>query len=437
MVSKQNAKTDAIIKKGFNLFLFLTWILTGGSILSIFQRNMLIGVLIGSVIMYFILFKRPIKKKIIHAFFSTIIFISVCLGVNYILSVKPQDPIKYVVILIEFVTSGLICIYFFSSLSYHEFLNYLYKSLSFFRNHAILNAVAILLVKDFSQKLTNSFNGYEVDSLFYLFYKVSDQYAFNLFGLSLIRNQGLFWEPGVLQFYLNLFLLLQLYIFKSKPASIILTVVALLTTYSTTAYLIMLFILTGTFISLIKKKPLIFLIIVIPLITILIPIFYQNAQNKLVGDKQVSSLVRFYDVIQQYFVIKNNALKGIGLDDQRYQVIKSKYLLRGVVSNYSEFSNLQSYNTILFVLGALGLPLGIIWLYGYAKQQLISEKKILLIPFFFVGVMVEPLLFKIFFMTFMFSGFMLLYIKIKYPSIKTLWQKKSSLQEGPALSVPT
>jgi len=60
----------------------------------------------------------------------------------------------------------------------------------------------------------------------------------NLFGIEFCRNQGLFWEPGVLQIYLNLFFFLQAFIFKQNRW-LILIGFAILGTYSTTGILIL------------------------------------------------------------------------------------------------------------------------------------------------------------------------------------------------------
>ena len=60
----------------------------------------------------------------------------------------------------------------------------------------------------------------------------------NLFGFEFCRNQGLFWEPGVLQIFLNLFFFLEAFIYKRNRWLLIIGFV-ILGTYSTTGILIL------------------------------------------------------------------------------------------------------------------------------------------------------------------------------------------------------
>ena len=66
----------------------------------------------------------------------------------------------------------------------------------------------------------------------------------NLFGVEFCRNQGLFWEPGVLQIYLNLFFFLQAFILKQNRWLFLIGFV-ILGTYSTTGILILIAIIYG------------------------------------------------------------------------------------------------------------------------------------------------------------------------------------------------
>ena len=67
-----------------------------------------------------------------------------------------------------------------------------------------------------------------MSTFYYLFYFEPVKHAFFSFlGLELIRNQGWFWEPGVLQVYLNILLYLEGFIFKRKKVTLFLIVIAI------------------------------------------------------------------------------------------------------------------------------------------------------------------------------------------------------------------
>ena len=51
----------------------------------------------------------------------------------------------------------------------------------------------------------------------------NDYGTFSLFGFQCARNQGLFWEPGVLQFFLNILFFLEAFIIKRNRYILFLT----------------------------------------------------------------------------------------------------------------------------------------------------------------------------------------------------------------------
>ena len=75
--------------------------------------------------------------------------------------------------------------------------------------------------------------------LYYIDISEKPEAQVTLFGVNLVRNSSIFWEPGILQFYLNLLFFLEISFFKRKNYVIILTVLAILSTYSTTGLLLL------------------------------------------------------------------------------------------------------------------------------------------------------------------------------------------------------
>lgn len=415
--------TKTLLFNVFNLALFLIWILNGGSVLSVMSKLSLFLLLLGFVITLLISFGVSIKRKVVTSYLFSLFILTTFLFINYFFSQKPQDISKYSYICLQFISQGLFCVYVFSVFTYNKFQEFFYRILVFVKWHALISAVIVTLAPAlFSLKIQNEFSGFEGKSFMYLFYLRSDQYSFSLFGLPFTRNQGLFWEPGVLQFYLNILLVFQLYIFKVKRVHIVITVIAILTTYSTTAFGLMAIVLSSFLYQQGKKKP----AIIIPVFTIaallFLPLFQSNLENKLSGDKKTSSMVRIYDLVQQVYVVKDNFITGVGLDDQRYQVIRAKYGLPEAWQQLLGYNQLErgSSNSILFILATMGVFMGGILIYAFSRQMFIKEKPRLVLFLLIVSVMSEPLLLKPFFITFIFSGLMYMIVRRK---ADLLWRK--------------
>ena len=107
----------------------------------------------------------------------------------------------------------------------------------------------------------------------YLFYyspKIGN--TINLFGFDIHRNAGMFWEPGILQAYLNILFFLELSFFNKNRVLLFLIIIAIISTYSTTG----LFLLIIQLIYFTQKNykntlaPIFFAILVIPLYFLLV-----------------------------------------------------------------------------------------------------------------------------------------------------------------------
>jgi hypothetical protein len=177
------------------VMLLLTWILTGGSVIMVLQRNLLtLFFALFSLVLLF-LRKGGLNKKVVNAFFFSLCFAFACVVVNYIFSIKPQDEIKYVYFLVVVLTSGLFCLYVFTSFTKESFINAFYKALYIVRWHALISAFLLFIVPFlFSIHLIDPESRYTADSFMYIFYKrttLDDSFYF--VGKQFIRNQGLFW----------------------------------------------------------------------------------------------------------------------------------------------------------------------------------------------------------------------------------------------------
>ena len=61
-------------------------------------------------------------------------------------------------------------------------------------------------------------NRYDCYTLFNFFFYLKNTHSFSVLGIEFVRNQGIFWEPGVLQIFLNLLLFINAFIRKKEES---------------------------------------------------------------------------------------------------------------------------------------------------------------------------------------------------------------------------
>ena len=82
--------------------------------------------------------------------------------------------------------------------------------------HSLLNFFAYPFIKGDLLVITNPFNEYTCSTFHYLFYYMPSRNELSSFSSLFCRNQGLFWEPGVLQIFLNLLFFIDAFVNKSQ-----------------------------------------------------------------------------------------------------------------------------------------------------------------------------------------------------------------------------
>ncbi len=123
------------------------------------------------------------------------------------------------------------------------------------------------------------------------------------------RNQGLFWEPGILQLFINLYIFILLFVEERlQRFKFLVSSIALILTYSSTGYII--------YFLLILKKYMVFKIKYIPLV--IIPILMlctlvPNLINKFVGEYSLSGAIRTLDFYVSLQIFVDNIFVGAGL----------------------------------------------------------------------------------------------------------------------------
>jgi len=224
---------------------------------------------------------------------------------------------------------------------------------------------------------------------------------------ALIRSDGFFYEPGVFQIYLNIFLYLALFVFRSSWKSA-LAVVAVFSTQSTTGVLICLTIVFAYIAtrylnrgSLPVRVAKVFVAAI--LIAALGAIAAVNIQDKLSGDSQGSYLAREYDLFTGMNIIAENPWFGIGFDYDQYYRASSQLGFADTILPDRILQEHGNSNGIIFLLYSIGIPLGIPFLIGIFRQ-IFFPNRILMGVVLLLGFFGEAIIFTPFFLLIIFSG---------------------------------
>jgi hypothetical protein len=203
---------------------------------------------------------------------------------------------------------------------------------------------------------------------------------------------------------MNLLLFIEAFILKKRGLVFWLSILSIVSTFSTTGLLVMFIQLILYFFNTFKQNVYIS-ILVFGVIGVIYFITAANVQNKISGDGQVSFQARFFDLVQPLYILADHPLTGVGLDDEQYVSTRqnTSYSLN---LNAVDFTNRKkgSTNSVSFFLAAAGIPFFVVVFYMLYSQQLILEKRLWFFIFIVISLMSEPLLLRPFFLTFVMSG---------------------------------
>ena len=171
---------------------------------------------------------------------------------------------------------------------------------------------------------------------------------------SFIRNTGLFWEGGAYQYFLNLALILSLYIKKNPIFSFPnwIFVISILSTFSTTGYLIMAIVLASIVMGKSSKRMFfVKTVIMIPLILSVLfsPVIFNKLFDTDSREYQGSTQRRILDTVIDSTIIKDYPALGIGLGNQEIWQSYSDQLSGGTSSS----NGLTNYLAKIGLLGFL------------------------------------------------------------------------------------
>jgi hypothetical protein len=331
------------------------------------------------------------------------ILISV-LSINYFVNIQFADIISYVFLLYYILIAILIYIYF----SGIEFIESFYHILKLILYFTLFSVFAQFILRAFFFKL-------EIDKMSYLTFFPLFMYSIqpiHLLGYDFYRTCLFFWEPGILQIYLNLLFFLASFKFLERKIQL-LSAIAIIFTFSTTGYIILFVQLIVFFKKELFKSPLISFFGLL-LFFLMIPIFINNIKEKFLGKDQFSFIVRYYDTEMSINNTLNYPLKGIGLQNEStYSQFRSSKKFLNLInieitpdmkSQILDREGGGSSNSLLKVSESFGLIIFLIFLVLLYKNAIFDFKKKLIFLILIISISTEPLLLTPFFMYIFISG---------------------------------
>ena len=394
-----------------NIIMFMLVSSTGG-LLFVFNRNPAFLVLVSIVIFSLFFLQHRVKSTTFYPSLLVLIILFSLFVFNYTFAVNLQSLTKYLFFGVTIFTSVLVLFYYNNQESKTVFINSLYFVLKLVLFHAVFSFIAYFFVKDNLFLITSEYH--ETLTFNYLFhYSPKAGTVINLLGLDIARNAGMFWEPGILQGYLNLLFFLEISIYKRNKILLALIIFAVLTTYSTTGLLLLILQLGYFSQKLLKNntKIILFIVLIIPLYFV----FNSNLNEKIYGEGESSFQKRLFDLTQPFFIAMENPLTGVGLDLDQFQELREGFYinsdLNSTLNHFGieqriETTSKGSTNSVMYMLAGMGFPIAFLFIYMFTKQQVITNDRLMWFTLTFVFVLSEPLLFRPFFFLFIVSGFM-------------------------------
>ena len=399
-------------QKFIDNFILLMLIMSTGGLLFVFNRNIASISFLIILLVVIVFIGSSIKKSIFNSMILTFVTF-VALGViNYSFAIVEQTAEKYLFYLLTVVLSILSLLHFRNNRKADIFLIRLHSVLMLISFHAFFNFIIFFFMKNNLTIISSAYH--ECETFMHLFFYTPSKGIVNVFGFEFCRNQGFFWEPGILQIFLNMLFFLEAFIIKKRKSLLILTALVILTTYSTTGILLLLIQFIVYLFNEFKLNKWITPFVLLLAIPVYI-IFSVNLEDKISGVKEMSFQKRYFDLVQPFFIALENPLTGIGLDLFEFQKIRQEfYIPSSSVQSINSLTGIDSKiqvtekgstNSIMFLIAGAGFPSAILLMVMFFKQQIIAEKKWLWMLIMIVSVMSEPLLLRPFFFLFIVSGF--------------------------------
>ena len=405
--------------KAIDNLLLLMLVLSTGGLLFVFNRNISYGVFIVLLLIAFISGKQ-LNKSVFNASLLTLSTVIILFIINYIFAITEQTSNKYAYYLMVVIVSVLTLTHFLNNRNEHILVDRLYFVLKLVMIHALFNFAAYFFIKGGLTSIVSTYH--ESNTFKYLFFYSSKEFGLlSLYGIEFHRNSGLFWEPGILQAFLNMFFFLEAFIIKKNKLLLGITAIVLLTTYSTTGIALLL-VQAGFYIAQEMRNNKMLIPIILLFAFPAYMVFSVNIEEKVHGEKEASFQKRLLDLTQPLFIALENPLTGVGLDMEQFQKIREEFYFSSPTLQEAQKSfeleqkvkttSKGSSNSVMFLFAAMGFPTALLFLSMFFKQKVITHKNALWVFIMLISVMSEPLLLRPFFFFFISSGLLHLFYKI-------------------------
>ena len=410
----------SIQNKIIDTILFFLMIISTGGMYFVLNRNIMSICFFVLLVFTIIFFGNQIKKKIFYASVLTFLCIFTLGIINFFFAISDQSINKYGFHFLSLIIGIFFIVHFQNNRNEKIFLDRFYLVLKIIALHAAVNFILYFFIKNnLTDVISRDKDVYK--TFFHIFYYMPEKSVVSILNFEFCRNQGLFWEPGILQIYLNMLFFLEAFVFKKSKLFLVLASVLIVTTYSTTGLILLLFQSFFYFRNYLKNKKILALILVILLIPIYL-VLSTNVKEKVSGEREASFQKRMFDLTQPFFIALDYPLTGIGLDLIQFQKKRQEFYISsnrlqsinsslGVQAKF-ETTEKGSSNSIMFLLACTGFPTTIILLFMFYKQKIIKSKSYIWLILLTLSVISEPLLLRPFFFLFIISGFVNIFTKI-------------------------
>ena len=397
--------------KLMDYLLILTLMFSTGGLLFVYNRNIATIFLLVLVLFILIFFGKKLLTRIFNASLIAFLSISCLFIVNYLFAISEQSVDKYAFYFLTLTISIFSVLHFTNNRDEKQFLDGLYIVLKIVMLQALLSFFVFFIVKNSLVSISSIYH--DCDTFNYIFFYTTERNILNVFGFELCRIQGWFWEPGILQVYLNILFFLEAFIYKRNRLLLIITGFVILTTYSTTGIAIL---LVQVIIYIIKeiKRNILFIPIIIFLSVPVYLIFSYNIEEKMIGERESSFQKRLLDLTQPLSIALEYPFTGVGMDVIQFQKIRTEFYSLSIIGEWQKQVGIEmnslttekgSSNSIMFLFAATGFPTTLLFIYMFFKQQFITQRKRLFTFIIFISVLSEPILLRPFFFMFIVSGF--------------------------------
>jgi hypothetical protein len=222
-------------------------------------------------------------------------------------------------------------------------------------------------------------------------------YVFNyqseasILGVNFFRNQSLFWEPGILAIFMNLFLLL-CFVRKSFGFWFYSSAFIVLTTFSSTG-IVLLVVQLFYFLYKGRSSYLMKLLGILSVIVVILYFLVPNLAEKTSGSGVASFDLRTFDLLNALSIVTNHPARGIGLDPDVYLKLYDVYQTPEFTFTYNDYNEARgNTNSFLMILVSLGIFLGALFYYQFFNRFRFRQFSLIFYLIISVSVLSEPLM---------------------------------------------